>query len=382
MGREPAFKLVRAEEVNCITTTGEFVVKPDTLNTPASKFKAPICDWIILEVEGQVDVGANGADERDVYHLINRIYLKDDTGDIIPNFTGDDWRIAEYMERGNRKGQAVTPFTASTNNQTFIAYIHIPLRPTKTRSRNDFGINLRNFAKGKGEFRLSTDTTAVTDRIVTVDSLSITPWFRVFDDRAPELKSRLVYRKQSITQTENWYPVNGALRWSVMYNGFTAMITGAYAAQNISSDTLGYSAVPSGLLQEMALMEHNPRTDVTPRSSGSMTAIAVPTQDPLLKGVIIPLFAPREDEKLTMLPQVETLHVLTSGSVAAGNVLLSSVVSNRNPEAGAAVLGIADPSQARTVTGAKGVVVSADGKRRPLAQWDKGLATRLPVKLR
>lgn len=356
-------------------------VKLDFLVSPSLGLKAPVLERLQFVFTFQVDTGAGGADERDFYALITQILLRDATGERI-NLSGASWQIVQQLESPPNTTPPFTPITGAQNNQVRTLVAYLDFRPKFARARNDFALPLREFAQvGRMSVTLNTAGNGVATRITNVDSASFYVVAEVADDIEPEMKSRLCYADFAIGKADDWYPVDGSLRWAVAHNGAVGQITGPWASQNVTSKGLELNDFPSISLINLAQRERGLQLNFV--TAGGVTILS---HDPLLDGTVIPILFPTTDEKLTRLPDVKSVHYKTDGTITTADepMFIACYIGERSANAAAATFGMKSGQALEQEVERRGVIVGSDGKRKRAVGggWDGRLIGRMPIKLR
>lgn len=372
-------------------------IRTNFLNSAARGFTAPIVDHFLVHLAVQVDTLAAGATAIDLIDLVRNIYVRDATGERV-NVSGTEMWMINCLEHpnismhplrasgGTEQHYMIQGVGATQNNVTRDIWLRIPFRARKARARGDFGLPLRELCD-VGEFNIdirSSDFLGAT-RISSLDSVSMRVYAEVYEDRNPELKSRVNYKSWNLAQQEFWFPVNGALRWGGLAMGRKSLVDAALPAnwktQRVTSSGLELYDHPAHILAAHMLGEHERAATYGIGGLGQEFS-----EDPVTNAWFIPVYYPRTDEKLTILPQVESVHFKTDADiatlVAAGKTpsFLASYITTRSPQAGQLTLGADSPQDAINMTGA-GAVVAADGKRLPLKAWADTLVARMPIKV-
>jgi hypothetical protein len=372
-------------------------IRTNFLTSAARGFRAPIVDHFLVHISAQVDTLAAGATAIDLMDLVRNVYVRDATGERV-NISGTELWMVNTLEHDNRsmhplrasggteQHYMIQGVGATQNNQTRDIWLRIPFRPRKARQRGDFGLPLRELCD-VGEFNIdirNSDFLGAT-RISSLDSISMRCYAEIYEDRNPELKSRVCYKSYNLAQQEFWFPVNGALRWAGLAMGRKSLVDAALPAnwktQRLTSAGLELYDHPAHIMAAHMLGEHMRAATYGVSGLGQEWS-----EDPVTNAWFLPIYYPRTDEKLTILPQVESVHFKTDGDiatlVAAGKTptFLASYVTTRSPAAGALTLGVGSPADALEATNS-GTVVASDGKRLPLSDWSPTLVARMPIKV-
>lgn len=268
---------------------------------------------------------------------------------------------------------------ASVGSAPMRVYMPLPIKPHKCRRDRDTTIPVRDFLDGGQVFLTAGAATAQTTGL-TVTAATYYLLIKVVDEGVAEAKSRFVLRDQAIAvQDFAGYPIGGFLRGALWYNGeVNESAATPWASAKYDSNTLGFIQQQDTDLRELYLRE-----SVTFRKdSGSIaTASAVASEDGVDTGQIVPLVWPNQRQKISDYPQMPTLHVRTGGTITTSDLpkLITSVLEERNPTLTARVFGRSDVG---AQLGARGMVKTASGAKKPITDFPPDLANVLPVKLK
>lgn len=306
--------------------------------------------------------------------------LVQDVGGQRVNLSGDDLHILLKDEYGLRYPDLAATAANTGSGGTGASqemFFPIPVMPKKSRRPRDYTIPVSSFLDG-GSVQLTCGPATPNSGYYTYSTAELSLIIRVVEEGQPELKSRFLCRSQVIPSADYaGYIMGGFARTLIWYRGAASQIsqTAWGAGQKLDSYTLNYQQVRDKALIHMRQLQ----TDVFRPDTGTVaTASVVQSEDPFWTGQAVPLIPVQQDQKITDMIQMSTLHVRTNVAVQADSKLISTVLEERNPLASQRTFKRTDVGSAIE---ASGRVKTANGQKKKIGEFPADLVNVLPVKI-
>jgi hypothetical protein len=348
-----------AEVYNAGTT---ITFKPDYLNG-ARDMDAPEVHAINIRFTGTVGAITGGAKGRDAAKLIDTVRFRD--GDVdIWNVSGAGSRVMEQLDWGAKQIDPADIASGSTN-ATYSYILRISFNPYRSLRARDFAVPLGSFLDS-GEFAIQTAAAVPTGWAAVQADWRIQLFAEVRDGRKRELKSRRRVKEEAMTQQEFDYQVNGSLRAAVVTSKLTTTgYTDLSGFTTLNSRTLMWpSGFQSALLTEFYRREHN--------------MFATNDEFLLAANGALPLYVPREKQKIGQMIDTKSLHVDFTAAAPTSARLITDVVIDRDANAGARQMGYEGPGPLGAAVNAKGQIKGVRDNYRTNG-FNGHLARRMPI---
>lgn len=332
---------------------------------PARHFAAPEVAKIVIQFEATVTAGAGTWQGEDCAKIYDKITLSD-AAEMV-NVSGAMLRLHEQVELGSK---SVDPADQATTVVATVKYpLHIMFEPLPTRALRprDFRVPLANFLEA-GNLTIQLAAAVPTNMGNVAADWKIKVFFKIFDGRKREAKSRRHIWEQNVQQQEYYYPVNGAIRSAILGSKLTTTGYSSYAGYTtIYSKTLDF---PPNFETSILLDEYR------------MSHEAVGTNDEALLAApgMLPLVFPDRRQKIGAMIDTPQLHIdLLAAAPASGRLLIDAVV-NREPNMAATALGYASPDDVASAIASHGRIVGESGNH-VATTFPKPLARKLPIRI-
>lgn len=342
----------------------------------AKQFAFPMVTGLWIRGSLTVNTGASGGPARCHSLALSNILLRDLNGERV-NLRGSSVRVIEHMLQSGAKIDTSNVNIAASQSSVAVEYFwRLPIGRAVLRRgmrRKDFSIPLLSLMDG-GELRITYGAANPISGYVTTTAGTFDVFAEVQDYGVPELPPNFLFKDYSITQTEQYVPVNGRLYCFLAYAGEGGEgAQTAWSSHTVTSATTGHTAYPDTVLREHYRAE-NPSARHAPVADSTTTNLI---EDPFLKGQVDPVFFPKLDQPLVDLPAVDSFHYKTSlGSVGSNTptFIVGSILPRTTAAMERAIPGV-------TAAGPDAVdVVTDDGKNPGLSQLARGGVIKAPAK--
>jgi len=318
-----------------------------------------------LVFEGTVTPVGGTAQGEDFAKLFANVNLTDEQEMV--NASGNMLRLLEQMELGSK---SVDPADIGVGVPTFVRYrLKVMFEPLDTRAvrPRDFRVPLANLLEG-GNLLVRLAAALPTNFGVVAGDWNVIVFFKIFDGRKKELKSRRRILEQVISAQEFDYQVNGALRTAIIgSNLLTTGYTSLAAFTTIYSRTLD---MPPAFQTHILVDDYRFNADAV--GANDEFLLAAPGG--------IPLVTPRRGKKIGEMIETPTLHIDLGAAAPASGRLLTDTVVNRSPNMAALTAGYGSPEDVATAIAARGRVVGAAGNIKA-TDVPRPLARKMPIRL-
>ena len=329
-------------------------------------WEAPEIAEILFVVTGSVTAGAGGAAlGRDFAKLFDNIRVEHK--EVVVDASGAMLRLNEQHEFGNKSTDPAS-VTASTTNASYEGILTIPFEFPKSPNeyKRDARIPVKAFMALGGKVivrcgALPTNWSAVTLNIEVV--------MRVVEARQQQVNAFYQLQEYVVTNTEEWYPVNGSARYIALGSKLvTTGYTSLAAFTSLDSRTLNWE---SGF-HPRYLRERYKKLHLSIDATVDEHLLAAPGA--------IPLCVADKDQRIGKCPNLDKLHLDLNAAAPTSGVLLIGAYKDRHPLYSAYSAGYNDQGQFLADVSQHGVV--RDGKNTPARYFDPYLVNRLPLRIK
>lgn len=302
---------------------------------------------------------------KDAHKVFDRIQVGD-RGGLLFDCSGVTARTIEIMELGDAAWEpnGGTALASAATTAAYDVFARVIFDVEKGNRGADYGLPLNHLFDGgklwcRGGTPPGCTMTGATIRVYAV----------VHDERQRELKSRMVWREQGITKTEDYYAVNGSLRAAFVSSTLTATgFTGLGSeCATVTSRNLKIYDYDYYILQQ----EYR-------RIQGRGLSSNDPFLDSLTDPSALALCTPSRGQHIGKMPDLETLHLKMVSAPTSGQVVTCRI-EDRNIPLAAETMGYDNPADFVAAFNARGQVSNKGKASGSIKGWDSKLVRRMPA---
>lgn len=346
------------------SASGRLVFNFDFLSS-AKAMRFPVVKNLYIRYVGTADTGSGGSTTGEFSQAYTQVVVRDTTGERV-NLAGASIREIGISELENGYVEP-TAIAASQTASAVDFYMKIPFAPPKSKRPDDFSIPVAELIGGTCQLTMSAANPTTNGITWKTGTLSL--FAEVEDGLVPELKSRLVWYDQTVSNVDFDYRINGRVRLALISSAIADQLAGtAQSAMTITSRDLNYASLKDTFIRERYRAGCNSPVSTDPALQTNKYSI--------------PLIYPDRLQGTGDMGYYDTLQVKTSlSSWATGTRLVLGVIQPRDANVAARVLGFDNASNAKAAVEANGAIKSTKGSVR-IGAVDTTLQPFLPVKLK
>lgn len=329
-------------------------------------WESPEIAEVIFILTGSVTAGGGGnALGQDFYKLFDNIRIEHK--EVVVDASGAALYANEQHEYGNKSTPPANVGTSATN-AAYEGILTIPFEFPKAPNeyKRDARVSVKAFMALGGKFVVRCGSLPTNWSTVT---LNLEVVCRVVEGRQQQVNSFYTLQEYVVTNTEEWYPINGSARYVALTSKLaTTGYTSLAGFTSLDSRTLNWE---SGF-HPRYLRERYKKQHLSIDAAVDLHLLATPAAIPLING--------DKDQRTGKCPNLDKLHLDLNAAAPASGVILIGAFKDRHPLYSAYSAGYNDQGQFLADVSQYGVV--RDGKNTPVSQFDPYLVNRLPVRIK
>lgn len=298
---------------------------------------------------------------KDAAKLIKKVIAKDD--DEWLNLSGQSLRVLEQVEYGSKQKDPADVASGATST-TYKALIKLSFHPLKAERPRDFHLPLVSLLDA-GEFMIQ-QCDAWPTGWATSSSFTLKVFAKVVEGRKKEAKSRRQLNEVSFNLDDTTYPLGGSVRGLYMSSVLTT--TGATALTGVTAVNSTTLELPPDMPTDLLVDRYRMNSD------------ALGTNDEVEAGNVIPLICPDKFQKVGAMADLRNFHI-KAGSTPTSAIFIRDLVVDRPPEITSKAMGYGSVADYQQDLVARGTIVDAKGKGRPVTSFNPTLVRRMPVRI-
>ncbi len=335
--------------------------------------KGPVVREVKFLFSGDVTSDGGTLPGNDGHKLFNKIEMRD-KGGVFFDLPGAISRQVQEIEYGYNALDLEADPGATTQDASYVFSHSVHFEPWKAARPKDYGVPLNHFTSG-GNIALTLGPPVGA----TVTSGTVTPVFRLQDERRRELKPRMVWREYGTpaSQAEFTHPVQGSIRClffssNIAGNGYTALSGANY-------DTFESSTLRFGGAFPMSLLWRDYIRRSAQQLSGS-TQTGATILDTVAAKDAMPIITPSVDQNIGQMIAPDGIHCKLEATITSGKIV-TCTIEDRNAELALEWTGFNSTEELEKAILTEGYVVEAKGDRVPASEYDPRIRRRLPLRL-